>query len=223
MDTVDTISEQAVFAQQLHEHSKKVRESVELIQPLVDALHVGDHPKIQTLHERVSQIRDESNQIMFSLFGQIPDMHLRALDGHAFSQYLVCQQRMADASQDFADLLMLRPTTIASELCPDFQAFVAQVVGVSRQLMNLAETLSSSTDAVSADVEADDTLDAIAAIINGSRRASGLGLKFGQHLHRLETKLDPVTVVFLDRYWVALNELTKGAERIAHLLRLMVR
>lgn len=221
MDTLDTVSGLGVFAQQLHEHSGKVHESVELIQPLVDALLAEDYEEIEALHEQVSKITEEANQIRFSLYGQIKDMHFRSVDGYAFSRYLACQGRMADAAEEFADLLMQRKTSVASELRPDLHAFVAQAASVGKQIMNLVETLSSLTDAVSADAEAVDAIAAIEAIIDGSRRARRLGMSFAQHLHSLETQLDPVTVVFLDRCCTALKGVTDNAERTANHLCLM--
>jgi uncharacterized protein Yka (UPF0111/DUF47 family) len=221
MDAVDMVSRPVVFAQQLHEYSKKVREGVEQIPPLVDALLAEDYEKIGILREQVSEIRDEADQIKLSLYGQIKHMHFRSVDGYAFSQYLACHGRMVDASREFADLLAVRRTTVATELRADFQAFVAQVAGASRQIMNLAETLSSSTDVVSADADAASSLGAIGAAIDGCRRARHLGMKFAQHLHSLETQLDPVTVVFLDEYCTALKEVTNNAERTANHVCLM--
>jgi predicted phosphate transport protein (TIGR00153 family) len=221
MDAVDMVSRLVVFAQQLHEYSKKVREGVELIQPLADALLAEDHEKIDTLREQLSEIRNEADQIRLSLYDQIKDMHFRSVDGYAFSQYLACQQGIVDASQEFADLLAVRRTTVATELRADFQAFVTQVAGASRQIMNLAETSSSSTDVVSADADAASSLGAIGTAIDGCRRARRLAMKFAQHLHSLETQLDPVTVMFLDEYCTALKEVTNNAEHTASHVCLM--
>lgn len=58
MDALDMISGQLLFVQQLHEHSKAVRQGVELIQPLVDALFAVDYEKVKTLHKQMSEIKE---------------------------------------------------------------------------------------------------------------------------------------------------------------------
>jgi predicted phosphate transport protein (TIGR00153 family) len=221
MDTLDMVPGAILFAHQLHEHASKVRKGMEMIQPLADALLAEDRQRAGMLRKQLSEIREEADQIIFALYGQIKDMHFQSLDGYAFSQYLACQGRMIDALQEFAGLLIQRRTLVVAELHSDFQAFVAQVADVSRQIMNLTETASASAEALSAEADIANATDEIRAVIDGSRRARHLAMTFAQHLHHLETQLDPLTVVFLDRCCTALKEVTDSAERTASHLRLM--
>jgi len=223
MDAFDMISEPVLFIQQLREHSNKVHQSVELIQSLADALLAEDYEKIRTLHEQMSGIRDEVDQIKLSLYGQIKEMHFHSAGGDALSQYLACQDKVADSSQDFAELLVLRKTTIPIELRDDFRAFVTQVVNVSRRTMSLAEGLFSEAETVCTDADVQNLLGAIRGIIDENGRARQREMEFARHVYSLEKQLDPVTVMFLDKYCAALREVADNAERAAEHLRLMVR
>jgi len=222
MDVIDMISGPLLFVQRSHEHSTKVHEAVELIQPLVDGLLAQDHEKIETLHGQMSKITSEADQIKLALYEQIKNIRFRSPGSHAFSQYIGCQDKVADAASDFADLLTVRKTTLPVELYASFQAFVAQVVGTSRQTVNLAKELFSSQDAVSTNRQAQGAIEAIAGIIEGSCQARRLGTEFARHVYSLERRLDPVTILFLDKYSTALRGITDAAEHADDCLRVMI-
>lgn len=222
MDTTDMIPGTILFIQRLHEHSMKVHEAVERIQPLVDALLVQDHEKMRTLHEQTSRIRSEADQIKLALYERIQEMHFRSVGSYAFSQYIDCQDRLADAASDFADLLMVRKTTLPVELHANFRGLVAHVIGVSRQTLNLAKELSSSEEAGSTYPQTEDAGKTIAGIIEGSGQAKRLGMQFAQCVYNLEGRSDPVTILFLDRYGTALRGIAEAAERTTACLRLMI-
>jgi predicted phosphate transport protein (TIGR00153 family) len=223
MNAFDMISEPVLFVQELGEYSSKVHQSVELLQSLADALLAEDYEKIRTLHEQMSGIRDEVDQIRLSLYGQIKEMHFHSAGGDAFSQYMVCQDKVADSSQVFAELLVLRKTTIPIELRDDFRALVAEVVHVSRRTTSLAEGLFSEAETVRADPETRSSLDAMRDIIDDKGQAKRCEMEFARHVYSLEKQLDPVTIMFLDKYCAALHEVADNAERAAEHLHLMVR
>lgn len=223
MNAFDMISEPVLFAQELREYSSRVRQSVELIRPLADALLAEDYEKILTLHAEMSRVRDEVDRSKLSLYGQIKEMHFHSVGGDTLSQYLACQDKVADSSLAFAELLVLRKATIPVELQDDFRAFVTQVVNVSRGTMRLAEGLSSEVETVCPDTEAQSSLDAIRGIIDDEGQARQCEMEFARHLYSLEKQLDSVTIVFLDKYCATLHEVAENAERAADHLRLMIR
>jgi predicted phosphate transport protein (TIGR00153 family) len=223
MNAFDMIAEPLLFAQQLHEHSRTVHRSVELIRPLVDALLAEDHEKIKTLQEQMAGIRAEAGRIEMSLFDHIRNMHFHSAQGATLSQYLASQDKIADAAQRFAALLASRQTTLPRELHADFQAFVAQVVSVCAQAMILAENLSAPPDITPAALETQNTAEALQAIVAGNRQAGQLAMKLAQSVCRWEQQLGPVTILFLDKYCTTLQEAAGNAASAAHHLRLMIR
>jgi len=223
MNAFDMISEPVLFAQELREYSSRVRQSVELIQPLADALLAEDYEKILTLHAEMSRVRDEVDRSKLSLYGQIKEMHFHSAGGYAFSQYMACQDKMADSSQDFAERLVLRKTMIPIELHHDFRALATQVVNVGRRTMSLAEELCSEAETGYTDIEAQSSLDVIRGIIDDKGQARQCEMEFARHLYSLGKQLDSVTIVFLDKYCATLHEVAENAERAADHLRLMIR
>jgi predicted phosphate transport protein (TIGR00153 family) len=223
MDAFDMISEPVLFVEELCEHANRVHQSVELTQSLADALLAEDYEKMQTLHEQAFRIRDEVDQSRLSLCGQIKEMHFHSVGGDAFSQYLACQDKVADSSQAFAELLVLRKTAVPIELRDDFRAFVAEVVNVSRRTTSLTEGLSSEVATVCTDTEAQSSLDAIRGITDDKSQARQRETQFARHLYSLEKQVDPVTVMILDKYCATLHEVADNAARAADHLRRMIR
>jgi uncharacterized protein Yka (UPF0111/DUF47 family) len=196
---------------------------VELVAPLGDALLAEDYEKIRTLRKETTRIADEARQMRLSLCDQIKDMHFRSASGYAFSQYVAHQDKMPESSQDFAELLVLCRTTIPDGLHVDFRAFASRITGVCEEVAVLTEVLSSEAEAVSANADAPNALDAIRGISDSNWQARQLGRKFAQRVYELEEQLGPMAILFLDKCCTALQELADNAEQIVYHVRLMIR
>jgi predicted phosphate transport protein (TIGR00153 family) len=223
MNAFDMISEPILFVQELREYSNGVRQSVELVQSLADALLAEDYAKIQALHEQMCKVRGEADQSRLSLYDQIKGMHFHVAGGDAFNQYMACQDQVADSLQGLADLLASRKTPFPTELRDDFRALVAGVVNVSRRTMSLAEGLLSEAQTACTDAETQNTPDAIRGAIDEKGKTRQREIEFTRHLYNLEKQLDPVTLMFLDKCCTTLHEVANNAEHAAEYLRLMVR
>jgi len=223
MNAFDMISEPVLFIEQLREHSSRVYQCVELIQSLADALLAEDHEQIRTLHEQMSEIRDAAEQSKLSLYRQITEMHFHSAGGDIFNQYVACQDKVADSSKAFAELLVLRKTAVPLELRDDFRALIAEVVNAGRRTMSLAEELFSRAQAVCAGAQGQSSIEAIQGNADDKVPSSRRETDFARRLYSLEKELDPVTITFLDKYHAALREVAQNADCAADHLRLMMR
>ena len=208
---------------QLHKHSKKVHECVELLHPLANALLAEDYEKIEELHHQMSRTEHEADQIKTELRDRIAKMYFLSVGRLELSQFLAYQDDVADAAEDFAVVLLLRKTKIPDELKADFMVFVEQVISVSEQLMGVAEKLSTLAGAAFSGREAEDVLKAIERIGEEEWKADRLERKFARHFYKMEDKLDPITISFLDKYCKTLSAVANNAEKTAKYLRLIIR
>jgi len=208
---------------QLHEHSKKVHECVELLRPLTNALLEEDREKIEELHNVMSRIEHEADQIKTELRDKISKMYFLSVGRLELSQFLSYQDDIADAAEDFAVVLLLRKTKIPKELQADFLAFVEQVISVSEQLMNVAEKLSTIAEAAFTGREVQGVLESIEKIGEEEWKADRIERKFARRFYSMEKKLDPITIFFLDKYCETLSAVANNAEKTAKYLRLIIR
>jgi predicted phosphate transport protein (TIGR00153 family) len=207
----------------LHEHSKKVHECVELLRPLTGALLSEDYDKIEELHNLMSKTEHEADQIKTQLRDEITELYFLSVGKLELSQFLAYQDDVADAAEDFAVLLLLRRTKIPAEVQADFRAFVEQVISISERLMGLAEELSTLAEAAFSGPEVKEVLASIEKIGEEEWKADRLARQFARHFYSLEEELDPLTVIFLDKYCKALGAIANNAEKTAKFLRLIIR
>lgn len=208
---------------QLHEHSKKVYECVELLRPLANALLEEDYERIEELHNLMSKTEHEADQIKTELRDRMTKMYFLSVGRSELSRFLAYQDDVADAAEDFAVVLLLRKTKLPEELKPDFTAFVEQVINVSEHLMKIAERLSTLAEAAFSGEEAQEMLAAIEKIGEEEWQADRFERKFARHLYSIEDKVDPITIFFLDKYCKTLGLISNNAEKTAKYLRLIIR
>jgi len=208
---------------QLHEHAKKVHECVELIRPLVSALLAEDYEKIEELHNTMSRTEHEADVIKTDLRDSMGKLYFLSVGREELSRFLAYQDDVADAAEDFAVLLVLRRTKIPEPLQEDFMAFVEQVITVSEHLMDLESDISTLSETGFTGKEANDVLAAIEKIGEEEWKTDRLERKFARNFYSMEEKLDPITIMFLDKYCLALGAVSNNAEKTAKYLRLIVR
>ena len=208
---------------QLHEHTKKVHECVELLRPLASALLAEDYEKIEELHNVMSKTEHEADQIKTELRDRISKMYFLSVGQSELSRFLAYQDDVADAAEDFAVVLLLRKTKVPEELTTDFMSFVQQVINVSEHLLSVAEKLSALAETAFRGREAQEVLEAIEKIGEEEWQVDRLERRFARHFYSMEDKIDPITLVFLDKYCQTLSQVSNNAEKTAKYLRLIIR
>ncbi len=207
----------------LHEHSVKVHECVKLLRPLTDALIGGDYDKIDSLHNEMSKTEHEADILKNELRDQIGKLHFLSVGKHELSQFLSYQDDVADEAEDFAVILTLRQTKVPEALQEDFLAFVDQIIKVSEMLLSLSEKLATLAEAAFGGKEAEVMLEVINLIGEEEWKADRMERKFARRFYGMEEEMDPMTVIFLDKYCLALSKIANAAEKTAKYLRLVIR
>lgn len=208
---------------ELHEHTKKVHECVELMRPLAEALVKEDYDQIEELHNQMSKTEHEADQIKTRLRDRISKMYFLSVGRLELSRFLAYQDDVADAAEDFAVVLLLRKTRIPDELKEDFMAFVNQIITVSEHLLSVAYKLSTLAEAAFAGEEAQEVLTAIDRIGEEEWQVDRLERKFARRFYDMEDTVDPITILFLDKYCKTLGRVSNNAEKTAKYLRLIIR
>jgi len=209
--------------QDLQEHSKKVHQCVQLIRPLAEALVDEDYEQIEELHNLMSKTEHEADQIKTKLRDRISEMYFLSVGRLELSQFLAYQDDVADAAEDFAVVLLLRKTKIPPELKDDFLALVEQVINVSEHLLKLAEKLSMLAATAFSGEEVKEVLDDIEKIGEEEWQTDRLERRFARRFYDMEGKIDPITILFLDKYCQTLSAISNNAEKVAKYLRLIIR
>lgn len=206
----------------LLEHTRKVHECVQLLNPLTDALLAGEYEKIEALHNEMARKEYEADRIKTSLRERIGSTHLISVRRDDLLRFLSYQDDVADTAQDFSVVLLLRKTKVPPQVTDDFRDLVQQVIRVSEHLLNLAEEISLAAESAFTGTEVERINAGVEEIGAEEWKADRLQRKFARHFYQIENELDPVTILFLDKYSSTLGRVANSAEKTAKYLRQMV-
>jgi len=206
----------------LVEHTKKVHECVKLIGPLTEAAIGEDWEAVHRLQDEVSRHEHEADEIKHVIREQLPRRYFLPVARHDLGAFLHIQDSIADAVEDYAVVLVIRPTPIHPELAQELRAFVDQVLSVSATLMAAAEELETLAEVSFGGAEARSVLERISGLGKQEWTADRMRRKLSRHIYRLEEQLGPVTIMFYDKMLAHLSEVANAAENTGELLREMI-
>lgn len=206
----------------LLEHAKKVHECVKLIRPLIDAMTRGDYEEVHRLQDQVSKLEYEADQIKHDIREHLPRRYFLPVSREDLDLYLHMQDRIADAAEDFAVILIIRPTRIHPDLREEFVAFVDHVVSVGDTLMAAAEEMQNLAETSFGGAEARKVLEKIVGLGQEEWKADRLQRRLSMHIYEREGELDPITILFYEKMLMALSEVANAAEDTGDMLRTMI-
>lgn len=206
----------------LLEHSKKVHECVRVLRPLSEALLAGQFDEIERLYKQVSLLEHEADDLKDAIRKRLHEVHLLSVGRQELMNFLSHQDDVADAAEDYAVVLLLRNTRFPEALREDFLDFVDKVIAVSEHLLHLSNDLTLLAESVFTGLEAEKVLTGIDQIGQEEWKADKAQITFARHVYRMEGELDPVTLVFMDKYCNTLSAVANAAEAAAKHLRQIV-
>ncbi|MBM4042924.1 MAG: TIGR00153 family protein [Planctomycetes bacterium] len=206
----------------LVEHARKVHECVKLVRPLMEACVREDWEAIHRLQDTVTKLEYEADVVKHEIRDHLPRRYFLPVSRPDLDRYLHCQDNIADAAQDFAVVLLIRRTKIHPALVQGFLDFVDQVVLVSETLMGAATELEALAETSFGGAEAESVLKKISGLGEGEWKADRMQRKLSQHIYSLEKELDPITVIFYEKFLQTLSALANAAENTGDMLRTMI-
>lgn len=206
----------------LLEHARKVNECVGLIRPLVKALTAEDYKEIRSLQDRVSKLEYEADSIKHAIRENIPRRYFLPVERSDLSRYLRMQDRIADAVEDFAVILIIRNTRIHPDFVEEFVEYSEHIISLSNSLMEAAQELVNLAETSFGGEEARKVLDMINGLGEGEWKADRMQREISIHIYEKEETLDPVTIMFYEKILMALSQIANSVENTGDILRMMI-
>ena len=203
-------------------HTKKVNECVKLVKPLVEALLKEDQEELGRLQDRVSKLEYEADLIKHEIREDLPRRFFLPVAREDLELFLHCQDSIADNVEDLAVILSLRNTKVHPELVAELNAFVDQVLQTSDTLMAAAEEMQNLAETSFGGAEAETVLEQIKNLGEDEWKADRMQRKLSRHIYRIESELDPVTILFYEKILRSLSSIANAAENTGDLLRQMI-
>lgn len=206
----------------LVEHTKKVHECAKLVRPLMEACVKEDHDLIHKLQDQVSRLEYEADQIKHEIREHLPRRYFLPVERGDLDRFLHCQDEIADYVQDFAVVLLIRKTRLHPALVQEFSEFVDQVLQTTNMLMDAANELDNLVETSFGGAEAEVVLKRVSGLNEAEWKADRMQRKLCQHIYTLEKELDPVTILFYEKWLHALSGIANAAENTGDVLRQMI-
>ena len=206
----------------LLEHAKKVHECVKLIGPLMEAMTKEDYEEVRRLQDKVSKLEYEADQIKHLIRENLPRRYFLPVAREDLDVYLRQQDRIADAVEDFAVILIIRHTRIHPGLRKEFITFVNHIVSVADRLMVAAEEMQNLAETSFGGAEARKVLGLITGLGEEEWKADRMQRQLSIHIYERESELDPITILFYEKMLMALSWVANAAENTGDVLRTMI-
>ena len=206
----------------LSQHTEKVHECVALVRPIVNALLEEDFEKISGLLDVMSKTEHEADQLKTEIRKMLSSGIFLSVKREDLSRYLAYQDDVADAAEDFAVVVSLRNTRVHPDLKEDLKAFAFQVIQVSERMLEMAESLVELAKKGFHGDQAQAVLQGTQALGEEEWKADKLQRKFARHCYDLEEHLDPVSLMFYDKFCTTLSAIANKAENTGKFLHMLI-
>jgi uncharacterized protein Yka (UPF0111/DUF47 family) len=93
---------------------------------------------------------------------------------------------------------------------------------VGQTLTDAADELEALAESSFGGAEAKSVLERISGLGEAEWMADRMQRRLSQHIYRIESELDPISILFYDKMLLALGEIANAADRTGDLLRTMI-
>lgn len=206
----------------LYQHMVKVKECVDLVRPLMDALLQGETKKVKEIAKKIFKAEHYADMVKKDIRSQLPKSIFLPVARGDLLRFLKEQDHIADSAEDLAVLLILRKTTVPEEMKEDLKDFVDKVLETYEMAMIVSSEIKLLAETSFGGAEAHKVTELIEQIKVKEWEADKAQMKTAKKLYSIEEKLDPVSVVMWMNILKELGTLANHAENAGDQMRMML-
>lgn len=207
----------------LIEHQQKVRECVQLVPELLDAVLAGQESKIVETAKRISICEYEADEIKNRVRDQLPSRLFLPVSRADLLEVLSAQDSVADAAEDLGVLLTMRqmdqPPAEVGELLLELQNRVLTVVDRATDVVDQLETLANVSFA---GAKARRVLRMIDEVDREEHLADKVQDQLAKAFFRHEDDFKPAAIYVWMKVFNKLGDLANHSEKMTHRIRLFL-
>ncbi len=204
------------------EHTKKVHECVEMIKPLMEALAHENYLLLRELHNKVSKLEYEADKIKHEVRGLLSRRLFLPVDKIDLENFLRCQDKIADYTEDFSVILTIRNTRLHPSLIDKFFKLVDQVFQVTGTLLTAAVELQNLAEVSFSGAESRRVLQWLDGLGEEEWKADRIARDLSRDIYTLEDEVDTMTIIFYEKMILTLGQIANEAENAGDMLRNML-
>lgn len=206
----------------LQEHLEKVKECLDHIQPLFDALSEKNYKELRVLSKKIMKLEHQADKIKDKIRDNLPGKLFLAVDRRDLLNLLSAQDSISDKVEDLGVVLNLREMVIPDKIKSLLNDLIKKVVEVGYLASSVILELNSLLEASFSGSEAEKVIKMIGKVSTMEWEADKAQLKVVHQLFKMEKELDPVTIFMWMKIFQTLSEIADASEKVTKLLRLFL-
>jgi hypothetical protein len=206
----------------LYQHMVKVKECVDLVRPLMDAVLQGETKKVKEIAKKIFKAEHYADMVKKDIRSHLPKSIFLPVARGDLLRFLKEQDNIADSAEDLAVLLTLRKTIVPEEMKEDLKDFVSKVLETYEMAMIVSSEIKLLAETSFGGAEAHKVTELIEQIKVKEWEADKAQMKTAKKLFSIEEKLDPVSVVMWMNILKELGTLANHAENAGDQMRVML-
>ena len=189
---------------------------------LFEALSDGNTSEFEQIKDRICAKEDEADKIKNALRGRLPKSLFMPIDRRDLLEVLHVQDSIADTAQDIADLLFERQMTIPEEMKEPILVATRSSLDVCEFSLKVIEELDELLEMGFRGNEAKQVEEMADKLNRIEDDADAAERVLAQTLFKIESKLDPVSVIMWYRIIEWIGDLADHAEKVGDRIRLFI-
>lgn len=201
-------------------HMEKVNNCIHMLPELFDALERQDYDEVQRISDKISKMEHEADLAKNDIRNHLPKGLFLAIDRSHLLEILSLQDSIADAAEDVAVLVTLKPIVMLDRFREDFHEFlhknIAAYDGAHLIIKEIHELLESSFGGA----EAEKVRGMVDEVAFREHEVDLIQRKLLKRLFGAETEMTYTTFDLWQRIFESLAAISNLSENLAHRIRM---
>lgn len=219
LNTIMNLFGRSPFAP-LQSHMEKVVACVHMLPSLFDAMQRQDYAEVEQIANRISEIEHEADMTKNDIRNHLPKSLFLPIDRSNLLDILSLQDSIADAAEDVAVLVTLKPLVLPTALRDDFHAFLQKNIealdaayAIIKEIHELLETSFGGIEAQKVRAMVDD-------VAFKEHEVDLIQRKLLRGLFRSENEMTYATFDLWQRVFECLASVSNLSENLANRVRM---
>lgn len=206
----------------LYQHMLKVKECVDLVNPLMEAFLNQDAKEVKKYSKKIFKAEHEADLVKKEIRNSVPKSLFLPVDRDDLLRFLKEQDNIADSAEDLAALLTLRETKIPDEIKEELKELVNKVLATYQKAMEVSSEIKVLAETSFGGVEAYKVTELIEEVKQKEWEADKAQMSAAKKMFSMEKKIDPVSVMMWMNIFKELGALANHAENTCDQIRTML-
>lgn len=206
----------------LVEHANKVKEVLDIFKPMIAAFLDGDHATLRKLHNDVSRLEHEADEVRNNVRGALTKAMFLPVNRSDILAFLHQQDDIADSVEDVSVMFTLKTVRLHDELKPLFSEFVNKTFEAASCILEGSIGMDDLLEASFDGPEADSIINIAEKVGQLEWETDRIQRRFLRKLFELENEVSPVDIIYLMRLAQQIGEIADHAENTANFLAMMI-